>query len=102
MGNRIANHLDEVAKAMAGAHSRRQVLKLIISGIAGSVLALMGMPAAWAGCKKSCESGSTCVDGRCCPNSQVCGKNECCAPGEECIKEKQKCYPRYTYDNPDR
>jgi hypothetical protein len=78
--------IDDVAKALAGAPSRRQALKLITGGIAGAVMAQLGLRNAVA---KTCNTGEIncpsvndcCLSANC--NQKVSPK-KCCLTGIAC------------------
>jgi hypothetical protein len=60
------HRLDQLARAVGGAHSRRRALQLLAGGVAGPVLALLGQGDAVAACRtfeQTCESGQDCCDG---------------------------------------
>jgi hypothetical protein len=98
-----SNIMDDIAKVLAKPVSRRQTFKLIGGGLAGAVMAALGIRASFGGlcapgktaCGFSCcdstqkcinnaiccpDNGSTACNGCCCPPGGTCLKSGCCAP----------------------
>jgi hypothetical protein len=92
----MASRFDELAKALAGGISRREALRRMGAGLAATLLASLGLDAAWAGgscngvtCARNqlCTNGvchTVCTTGRiacltagyrawCCPGTSACG-----------------------------
>src|SRR5688572_22849700 len=78
--------IDAAARLLAGGHSRRQVLGLLVRGAAGSAVALLAgvRVGAQPGCRQEghpCEGNQTCCAGLTCAPSGPGAANRCTAGG---------------------
>jgi hypothetical protein len=119
----LMNRFDEVAKALAGAQTRRQALGRIAGGLAGGVLAAVGLreargdPAPNSTCQDYCAAffppprgkATQNAYGKCVSGCQscvqaggvTCGSTpECCFAPEVCDANSGTCVSPNTCDNP--
>jgi hypothetical protein len=94
---------DDVARAVAGATSRRQALRVLGSCLAGGILTLAGAARADAAperrcrrvgekCKQSTDCCvGTCCGGVCCADGQICRNGRCVDPPPATGPNRQIC-----------
>src|SRR5829696_5237396 len=86
---------DELTRAMAGATTRRSVLRGVAAGVAGALAGIR--PGLAAKPNRSCVPGggscdadtpccrgAVCAGGICCPEARACG-GTCCSAGSKCV-----------------
>src|SRR3954452_13258961 len=97
----MAEQFDDIARAMAGARSRRSVLKMMgVAALGAAATTVLkpfrsdaavcpaGAPACGSGC---CQKGETCSDPSsvcCCPGGTTPCGTTCCTKGVACVDAK--------------